>query len=200
VTSESIFEALRSIAAALRVLRRPFAVVGGMAVAVRGEPRFTRDVDVAVAIASDVEIEGLVFELTARGYRTVALVEHGARNRLSTARLAAPGGMIVDLIAATCGIEQEIVERALPVALEGAGELPVARAEELLAMKVLSMTERRPLDRVDAISLVLTNPDLDLQVVRANLQLILERGFDRGEKLIDKLDAVLAAAEAQRAG
>jgi hypothetical protein len=37
-----------SIAAALRAVQRPFAVVGGLAISVRGEPRFTRDVDVAV--------------------------------------------------------------------------------------------------------------------------------------------------------
>lgn len=55
-------------------------------------------------------------------------------------------------------------------------------------MKVLSMSERRPLDKVDAINLVLVNGDLDLDAVRANLRLILERGFDRGENLLEKLD------------
>lgn len=199
MTSDSIFDGLRSIAAALVELKRPFAIVGGMAVAVRGEPRFTGDIDVAVAVSTDVEMEALVFELTARGYRTIALVEHEARSRLSTARLAAPGGLIVDLIAATCGIEREIVSRAQPVVVNAAGALPVARAEELLAMKVLSSTDRRPLDRTDAIGLVVANPSMDLDGVRQNLQLIVERGFDRGEKLFEKLASILDAAASLRA-
>lgn len=197
MTSESLFVALRSIAEALRAAGKSFAVVGGLAISVRGEPRFTRDVDVVVLVTGDPELETLVFDLAARGYRPVALVEHEARLRLSTARLAAPGGLIVDLIAATCGIEPEIVERAQPVAVAAAGELPVARPEELLAMKVLSMSERRPLDRVDAVNLVLVNTDLDLDAVRSNLRLILERGFDRGEDLMAKLETVLAAARNQ---
>jgi hypothetical protein len=40
--------ALFAVAAALGARHRAFAVVGGLAVSVRSEPRFTRDVDVAV--------------------------------------------------------------------------------------------------------------------------------------------------------
>lgn len=36
-----------------------WALIGGLAVSVRAEPRFTRDVDVAVAIDSDVEAEAV---------------------------------------------------------------------------------------------------------------------------------------------
>jgi hypothetical protein len=187
-----------SIAAALRAVQRPFAVVGGLAISVRGEPRFTRDVDVVVVAKDDADMEMLVFGLANQGYRTVALVEHESRARLSTVRLSAPGGLIVDLIAATCGIEREIVERAGPVKLGSAGELPVARAEELLAMKVLSMSDRRPLDRSDAVNLVLVNPSLDLEAVRSNVELISSRGFDRGEPLVDKLASVLTAALEQQ--
>ena len=100
---------------------------------------------------------------------------------------------MVDLIAATCGIEQEIVERAQPVRVAAAGELPVARAEELLAMKVLSMSARRPQDRMDAVNLLLVNPGLDLEV-----ELIVARGFDRGENLSLKLDSVPTAARQQQ--
>ena len=64
-------------------------------------------------------------------------------------------------------------------------------------MKVLSMSDRRPLDRVDAINLVLVNGDLDLHAVRANLGLIVERGFDRGENLVQKLESILTAAQTQ---
>lgn len=41
----------------------PFALVGGLAVSARTEPRFTRDADLAVALASDAEAEALIREL-----------------------------------------------------------------------------------------------------------------------------------------
>lgn len=69
--------------------------------------------------------------------------------------------------------------------------VPVASAEDLLAMKVLSMTERRLQDRIDARSLLSMNPQLDLDAVRAALACIQSRGFDRGQDLPRKLHSVL---------
>jgi len=86
------------------------------------------------------------------------------------------------------------VERAELVAIDGARSVPVARAEELLALKVLSMTEARPQDRIDALGLLLVNPRLDLRAVRASLALIAARGFAGGQDLAAKLDELLAGA------
>jgi len=44
-------QALRQICADLSTTRHPFALVGGLAVSARTEPRFTRDADIAVAVA-----------------------------------------------------------------------------------------------------------------------------------------------------
>ena len=76
--------------------------------------------------------------------------------------------------------------------IEGAGSIPVARAEDLVAMKLLSMSERRPQDRIDARALLLANPSIDLDRVRALLVRIRERGFDRGKPLEANLEAILA--------
>ena len=100
--------------------------------------------------------------------------------------------MKVDLLFASSGLEPEIVSRASTFVFPGVGEIAVAEPEELLAMKVLSMTERRLQDRIDAQRLIACNPELDLERVRDNLQLITERGFDRGENLEAKLEALLA--------
>jgi predicted nucleotidyltransferase len=186
--------ALADVARHLRQLDQPFALVGGLAVSLRAEVRFTRDIDLAIAVADDAEVERLVYDLRGDGYTAIALVEHQARKRLATVRLASPAGLIVDLLAASTGIEAEIVARAIPVAIEEVGEVPVARAEELLAMKVLSMTDRRLQDRIDAINLVLTNEALDLDAVRNNLERITERGFHRDQDLLAKLAGVLDAA------
>lgn len=173
---------------------RRFALVGGLAVSFRAEVRFTRDVDLAVVVEDDADFEALIFELRSVGYVAVATVENTQRSRLATARLESPLGFIVDLIALTCGIEREIVERATPVEMKNAGILPVARAEELLAMKVLSMSDRRLQDRIDARNLILYTIDLDIGAVCDNVDQIIMRGFHRGEDLHAKLAAVLDEA------
>lgn len=188
----SIEHALGAAIGSLQKANRRFALVGGLAVSVRAEVRFTRDVDLAVQVESDADAEALVFELKAAGYQPVASVEHEERHRLSTIRLLSPWGVKIDLLFASSGIESEIVDRATTVLLPHAGAVPIGEAEELLAMKVLSMTERRLQDRIDALQLIACNPKLDLARVRKNLQTIRERGYDRGEDLDGKLAALLA--------
>lgn len=184
--------ALRATVEELRARGRRFALVGGLAVSVRAEVRFTRDVDLAVVVLDDADTEGLVFELRSKGYRPLASVEHETQGRLATVRLLAPQGVKVDLLTASSGIEHEVVEGATPVTLEGVGALPVASAEDLLSLKVLSMTDRRLQDRIDADRLVAVNPNLDLGRVRHNLELITARGFHRDQDLLAKLEALIA--------
>ncbi len=169
---------------------RAFALVGGLAISIRAEVHFTRAVDLAVAVDDDNDAEGLVRELSLAGYRPIALVEHDTLKRLSTLRLVGPEGVVVDLLFASTGLEREIVLRAESLDLPNAGRVPVARAEELLAMKVLSMRDARLQDRLDAQRLV-EFADVDLDVVRSDLALIRERGFDRGQDLEAKLAIVL---------
>lgn len=170
---------------------RHFALVGGLAVSVRAEVRFTRDVDLVVLVADDADAETLTYELRAAGYAAVASVEHETRHRLATVRLMSPSGVKVDLRFASSGIESEIVNRATPVDWGSAGSIPVANAEELLAMKILSMTDQRLQDRIDAQRLLQFTPRLDLSSVREHLARITERGYAREQDLEAKLAVVL---------
>jgi nucleotidyltransferase AbiEii toxin of type IV toxin-antitoxin system len=185
-------DALAHIAGQLRKLGKGFALVGGLAVSVRGEVRTTRDVDLAVAVQSDRELEALVADLRLAGYGALVAVEQEEQDRLATVRLNSPLGFKVDLLAASCGIEAEVVANATPVEFEGAGSIPVAAAEDLLAMKLLSPRVGRARDLDDARSLVETNPGLDLRLVRARLELITSRGFARRQDLTAKLETLLA--------
>jgi len=186
----------RALAVAARDIAtegKRFALVGGLAVSVRAEVRFTRDVDLAVAVDDDAEAESLVYALKGRGYTTIASVEHEARSRLATIRLRSLEGVKVDLLFASSGIEHETVERATTLDVPAVGAVPIARAEELLALKVLSMTEERLQDRIDARNIVRINTELDLDCVRDNLRLIEERGYARGQDLNAKLAGLLHA-------
>lgn len=185
-------QAVAAIADDLAALGRRFALVGGLAVSVRAEVRFTRDVDLAVPVAHDPAAEALVLALRARGYRPVASVEHvETKRRLATARLLSALGVKIDLLFASSGIEEEIALRASELDLPRIGKIAVARAEELLAMKILSMTDARLQDRIDAQQLLRHNPAIDLGAVRADLGLIRGRGFDRGQNLEEKLRSLL---------
>jgi predicted nucleotidyltransferase len=191
MTESVVIEALAAAAQALRQRHERFALVGGLAVSIHGEVRFTRDVDLAVAVADDEAAERLVYGLRADGFEPFASVEHGERARLSTVRLLSPLGVKIDLIFASSGIEAEVVERAVLIDVPGTGPLPVACVEELVAMKTLSMTNRRLQDRIDAQRLLEHTKDLDLDRVRANLGLMRLRGYDRGENLEAKLASLL---------
>ncbi len=131
---------------------------------IRAEVRFTRDIDLAIATSSDEEVESLIFALRNENYRVKALVEHETQNRIATIRLAGPAGVIVDLLSCSSGIEFEIVQRATEDALLES-KIPLACAEELLAMKVLAMAPNRPHDRTDALALRARGLD-ELRVVR----------------------------------
>jgi hypothetical protein len=196
VIDPSPLRALGHAADALTQVGCPFALVGGLAVTIRSEVRFTRDIDLCVAVGTDEEAERLVFELGARGYSVVATVEHAKHARLATARLRGPSGVVCDLLMASSGIEREVTERATDVNVDGQLTVPVARVEELLALKVLSAVEGRPLDSVDFVRLVEFNPDFDEQAVRANLELIVQRGYDRDQDLPQKFGDLLRRARA----
>ena len=182
---------LAHIANELRRRGRRFALVGGMAVSIRGDSRTTQDVDLVVAVTGDADLEALVADLRQAGYRPFTALEQMIHDRLATVRLESPAQVVVDLLAASCGIEQEIVAAASPVEIEGVGPIPVARAEDLLAMKILSAAPRRQRDWDDARGLVEINPDLDLVLVRERLRLITTRGYARKQDLLAKLDKLL---------
>ena len=166
-----------------------WALVGGLAVSARTEPRFTRDADLAVAVPDDRRAENLVHRLLQRGYTVVATMEQEAAHRLATVRLAAPGetseGVVVDLLFASSGIESEVVTEAEPLTILEGFVAPVATLGHLLALKVLARDDvRRPQDQLDIRSLVEAAEPGDLQVARRALGLIEERGFHRDKDLL----------------
>jgi hypothetical protein len=175
-------------AQALDELGKSWGLVGGLAIAVRAEPRFTRDIDLAVAVESDRDAEQLVFALSARGYAPRALVEHEVLHRLATARLNAPvrfgAGLVVDLLFASSGIEPEIAAAAERLEVLPGFAAPVARAGHLVAQKLLARDDaHRPQDAADLASLRRTIDSAEIERARVAVKLIASRGFDRGRDL-----------------
>jgi hypothetical protein len=185
--------ALRRLCTDLRAAKIRFALVGGLAVSVRTEPRFTRDADLTVALRDDAQAEALVFELQQSGYIVVATVEQEAVERLATARLQPPAGartgVLLDLLFASSGIESEVVEGAELLEVLPELHIPVARTGHLIALKILSRDdETRPQDIVDLRALSKTASEEEFERARSALKLIESRGFDRGRPLLRMLD------------
>ena len=194
MTGPDVDAALARIVATLTERGVRHALVGGLAASIRGEVRFTRDVDLAIVAETDAEVESLVRDLRADGYGVHALVENDATHRIALVRLRDAHGVLVDLLAQSSGIEAEVVDRADEVGWRDVGTVRVAASEELLALKVLAMNDRRLQDTIDARNIVAAQPALDVDRVRANLELIRARSCDRGERLLEKLDALLEAS------
>ncbi|MGE3277780.1 MAG: nucleotidyl transferase AbiEii/AbiGii toxin family protein [Vicinamibacterales bacterium] len=188
---------LHRVANDLAELEVPFALVGGLAVSARTEPRFTRDADLAVAVADDAAAEALIRDLHARGYHIEALVEQDAVGRLATARLLADLGSaapIVDLLFASSGIEPEVVRAAEVVELLPGLHLRLATTGHLIALKVLARDdESRPQDLGDLRALLRVASPTDVAVARAALEQIAARGYGRQRDLQAGLADLLEA-------
>ncbi len=177
---------LRSAASVLESVRRHgrnACLVGGLAVSVRCDPRFTRDVDLAVAVSGDSDAEELARELRDEGFSTASVVEQEAVGRLAMVRLVDSEGVSVDLLVASSGIEPEIVADAEVLEVAQGVKIPVARVGHLIVMKLLSVREGRETDAADLRSLAaIADGDEWLRAERA-VQLVSSRGFSRERDL-----------------
>jgi predicted nucleotidyltransferase len=181
---------LRQVAALLNDRRQPWALVGGLAVSVRTEPRFTRDLDLVVAVANDASAETLVHSMHAAGFRALATVEQAATHRLATARMApfgeSPRGMMLDLLFASSGIEAEICAEAEMLQVFQQVFIPVARLHHLIALKALARDDRtRPQDAADLRQLIAAAQESDLAAACEAARMVEERGYNRSRRLVE---------------
>lgn len=188
---------LRQLAGDLTNVGARWTLIGGFAVSARAEPRFTRDVDVCVLVDSDEEAESMGHGLVRLGYRVDSVVEHEQRQRLATIRLISPvsGGVLVDLLFASSGVEEEIVEAAEPLEILLGLVVPVARAAHLVVLKLLARDDdTRPQDAIDLRALRPTLTPTDRAEVRRLVGLVTTRGFHRDRDLVMLAEEYLAMA------
>lgn len=191
-----LLDSLRAVVRDLRACGCDWALVGGLAVSARAEPRTTRDVDVAVAVDDDRAAESLTTHLLSLGYVLEAAVEQTGTARLATVRLLPPDsgdhGAVIDLLFASCGIESEIVARAEDLELLPGLLVPVAQTSDLIAMKVLSRDDdNRPQDAGDLKQLIGVAEESDIALAFQAVDEIQSRGFDRGRRLQELLNSAI---------
>lgn len=180
-----------------------FAVVGGLAVGVYAEPRFTKDVDLAISPMSDHDAEQLTASMFRRGYQLVSQLENKPDRRLRAVRLKLrtddDNCPLVDLLFDASGIESEAVECAEVTEVFPGVAAPVARPAELIAMKMLASDNKdRHSDQRDMAVLIDIADVETVNTVRQRLRLIIERGMNRGRDLEAEFDELLKTLEWSR--
>lgn len=124
---------VRRALSALEAAEVPYAVVGAAALAVRGLPRMTRDLDVVVVIE---DAFAAIDALEAAGFRSVTPVRRGEEPEPMYV-LERRGGGEVDVLVAAAEPESTVVAEAKAADVFGI-RAPVASLEHLLLMYLYS--------------------------------------------------------------
>jgi Nucleotidyl transferase of unknown function (DUF2204) len=117
-------------------------VIGGFAVTVWGEPRFTRDLDVTVSVPGDKLAEGI--QLICSRFTSLASdpLQFVTQTRVLPIMVES---VPVDLIFAALPYEEDAIARARPIRLKE-GSVPICSPEDLILHKIIS---HRPRDHED---------------------------------------------------
>jgi hypothetical protein len=155
-------EVLRQVDVFLKEHAIPYVVIGGIANAVRGEPRATHDADLKVMVQgmTIAEFRALA-ETRFKPYRRPWL---GRAESVLIISLEAAPDMIVDMLVAVLPYEEQAIRRAELIEVEGLA-LPVCTAEDLVIHKAIA---DRPKDWLDIEKILLRQGDrLDVEYVHS---------------------------------
>jgi len=182
-----LWKSLLEVGAAIERTGHGYALVGGLAVSARADPRFTRDIDLTIAVTDDRDAERLIRSVARPPLERGFLVEQESVGRLASVRLtdrSSVAPVALDLLFASSGIEHEIVAAAERLELAPGVMVPVARVGHLLALKLLARDDAtRPQDALDIRSLLAVASADELELALHAARLIEERGYAQGRDL-----------------
>ena len=135
IVFRDMFPAIRRLDEVLRGDGLMYCIIGGIAVAIRGQPRFTRDVDVTVLV--DPKWEESVLDLILE--RFAARRDNAKEFALQTkVVLLSVKGVPVDLAMGLSQFQHETVQRATMVSFAVGLPIPVCGAEDLIIHKCIA--------------------------------------------------------------
>lgn len=126
----------------------PVMAIGGIAVAVWGEPRLTRDIDMKVLVSRENRARLLAM---LRAYTPLQEDSDESFRRLGLAFFRDPNGVRIDVMLADTIFDETAIGRARDIDFSPRRNIRVCTAEDLIIYKMLST---RPKDRGDVESIV----------------------------------------------
>lgn len=120
--------------------------IGGIALQHWGEPRVTRDLDLALFTGFGGEARFVDVLLDLLPSRIDDARQFALEHRVLLVRTPPPGNVDVDIALAALPFEEEMVNRAVPVEFEPGTRLIICSAEDLFVMKAFANRLR---DRAD---------------------------------------------------
>lgn len=109
----------------------PYMVIDGQAVLVHGEPRLTRDIDIALSATTD-ELDTVLNATQQAGLKTLVENPHEfARDTWVLPSADIRSGIRVDLMLSFTGFEQQAMQRAVDIPMANR-PVRVATAEDLV--------------------------------------------------------------------
>ncbi len=164
----------------------PYLIIGGLAVAVIGEPRMTGDIDV-IAFVDLERAEQLIAVAITAGFEAAA-DERQRLHETGTLRFS-KAGFQLDVILASLPFEDAARARARPGRLFGR-RVPLPTPEDLILFKVLAGRDK---DLVDAVGIARRHYGaLDRAYLTTTLDAICDLAEDVAPR--QRLDAVLRKA------
>ena len=175
--------------AALREAGVRWYLFGAQAALVHGAARLTSDVD-ATVLCDPGDVVALTAVLAAHGFALRPAPPDFIERTRVVPLAHVRTGMQADVVLGGPGLEEMFASRAVVRDLDGV-PVPVAMAEDLLAMKILA---GRPKDLDDVRALLASNPGrLDLDQTRAVLR-ELEMALDRRD-LLEELERAIRSLD-----
>lgn len=140
-----------------------YALIGGLAVILRGHDRYTRDVD-ALVWELDDRLDDLALLLPKYGFRPLTSDELDLSKSTRLLHALWKEEVYVDFMLGLFPFERETLDRATPMDLGHGGMAKVAAPEDLIIMKLIASRDR---DIQDVIALKELYPNLSRERVRA---------------------------------
>ncbi len=179
-------EVYASLLRALGHLQVRWYIFGAQAAILHGAARFTEDIDITVDLGTRTT-RVLTDALQSEGFQARVTDDEFIERTRVLPILHAATGIPVDVVLAGPGLEERFFEGVVLVEIEGIA-VPVARAEDLVVMKILA---GRPKDIEDVVTILGTKKNtFDVQRVRDLIRL-LEQALDQRD-LEPLLDTCLA--------
>ncbi|MCB9708134.1 MAG: nucleotidyl transferase AbiEii/AbiGii toxin family protein [Myxococcales bacterium] len=181
------------LASVLRALKQAFEglglrwyVFGAQAAILYGASRLTADIDVTVELGT-TPIAQLLHKLQQGGFELRIPDSDGFVERTRVLPIYDSKSRIpVDIVLAGPGLEELFLQRASEMIIDNA-TIPVARAEDLVAMKLLA---GRPKDIDDVAAIIAAQESrIDVALIRDTLR-ILEQALDQTD-LMPQLERIL---------